>query len=333
MKTDVVRTRRTMIALLGFGLLGSVGFAVGEKMAWDGSPPVQDVAGVQLVQPPVRGWPTNGGNLYNQRYSPLTRIDRDNVADLKGVWQRRLGGSGVGNRYSGEAQPIVDNGVIYIITGADDVFALDVATSETLWTYEADLDPDISTICCGWTSRGVGLGDGKIFVGQLDGKLLALDQQTGEVIWSVQAERWQEGYSITSAPLYYGGMVITGFAGAEYATRGRVKAYDSATGAHIWTFYVVPGPGEFGHETWPQDNDVWRFGGGTVWHTPAVDPELGLLYFSTGNPGPDFNGAVRPGDNLFTTAVVAIDVATGQYRWHFQAVHHDIWDGFPISRS
>ena len=326
MKTDVSRTRRTLIALLGFVLVGSVAFAVGERMASGESAPVQDVAGAQLVQPPVDGWPTNGGNLYNQRYSPLTRINRDNVANLKGVWQRRLGGSGVGNRYSGEAQPIVDNGVIYVITGADDVFALDVETSETLWTYEANLDPRISTICCGWTSRGVGLGDGKIFVGQLDGKLLALDQQTGEIIWSVQAERWQEGYSITSAPLYYDGMVITGFAGAEFAARGRVKAYDAATGAPVWTFYVVPGPGEFGHETWPQDSDVWKFGGGNVWHTPAVDPELGLLYFSTGNPGPDFNGSVRPGDNLFTTSAVAIDAATGEYRWHYQAVHHDIWD-------
>ncbi len=275
---------------------------------------------------PTTTWPTNGGNLYNQRYSPLTQIDRANVSGLKGVWQTRLGGSGTALKYSAEAQALVHEGVIYLPTGADDVFALDVETGAILWTYEANLDPRISTICCGWISRGVALGEGKVYIGQLDGKLVALDQQTGRVAWSIQAERWEEGYVITSAPLYYEGLVITGFAGAEFAQRGRVKAYDADTGALVWTFYTVPGPGELGHDTWPQDNDLWMYGGGSVWQTPAVDPELGLLYFATGNAGPDFNGAVRAGDNLFTASIVALDVATGEYRWHYQMVHHDIWD-------
>ena len=280
----------------------------------------------ELTRLPTEAWLTNGGDLYNRRYSPLTAIDRDNVSELKGVWRTRLGGSGVGTKYSGEAEPIVYDGVLYIVTGADDVFAIGVSTGEVLWRYDANLDPDISTICCGWTSRGVGLGEGKVFVGQLDGKLVALDRHTGEVVWSVQAERWQEGFSITSAPRYYDGLVITGFAGAEFGVRGRVKAYDADDGAHVWTFHTVPGPGEFGHDTWPADNEVWRHGGATVWQTPAVDPELGLLYFATGNPGPDFNGAVRAGDNLFSVSMVAVDVATGEYRWHFQQVRHDIWD-------
>ena len=122
----------------------------------------------------------------------------------------------------------------------------------------------IDTICCGWTSRGLGFGEGKIFVGQLDGKLIALDQITGEVEWSVKAERWQEGDSITSAPRYYEGLVITGFAGAEFGTRGRVKAYDADDGSLVWTFYTVPGSGEIGHDTWPEDSDVWEHGGATV---------------------------------------------------------------------
>jgi quinohemoprotein ethanol dehydrogenase len=278
-----------------------------------------------LIAHPDSNWLTNGGNLYNQRYSPRDRINRENVANLKGVWHINLG-SGLDQRYSGEAQPIVYEGVIYIITGADDVFAISVETGEQLWNYRANLDSEIDTVCCGWTSRGVGMGDGKIFVGQLDGKLLALDQTSGEVLWITQAERWQDGYSITSAPLYYNGLVITGFAGAEFATRGRVKAYDASNGSLVWTFYTVPSPGEFGHDTWSQKNDVWKFGGGTVWQTPAIDPELGMIYFATGNPGPDFNGSVRPGDNLFTASVVALDVMTGEYRWHFQQVHHDLWD-------
>jgi quinohemoprotein ethanol dehydrogenase len=280
----------------------------------------------ELAALPRHGWPTNGGNIYNQRYSPLTQINRDNVAHLKPAWRTSLRGSGVDSKYSGQAQPLVYEGVIYIVTGANDVFALDVETGAILWSYEAKLDQSIHVVCCGWLSRGVAMGGGRIYVGQLDGQLVALDQQTGAVVWSTQAERWQDGFSITAAPLYYDGLVITGFAGGDRATRGRVKAYDAQTGAHRWTFYTIPGPGEFGHDTWPQDNDAWKYGGAAVWQTPAVDPDLGLVYFSTGNPGPDLNGAVRPGDNLFSVSIVALDVATGAYRWHFQEIHHDLWD-------
>jgi quinohemoprotein ethanol dehydrogenase len=279
-----------------------------------------------LVEPPRDGWRTNGGNLANQRYSPLTAIDRSNVAQLKGVWRTRLKGSGLAPQYSGEAQPIVHDGVVYIVTGANDVFALGVESGAILWEYRAELDPKITAVCCGWTNRGVAIGDGKVYFGRLDGRLVALDALTGREAWSIQAERWQEGFSITSAPLYYDGMLISGFSGAEIGVRGRVKAYDADDGKLLWTFYTIPGPGEAGHETWPQDNEVWAHGGATVWQTPAADPELGLIYFSTGNPGPDFNGAVRAGDNLFSSSIVAVEARTGKYRWHFQEVHHDLWD-------
>jgi quinohemoprotein ethanol dehydrogenase len=288
--------------------------------------PVPAFSPDELVAAPTSSWPTNGGNIFNQRYSPLDQITTQNVEELKGVWRAHLNGSGVGPPFSGEGQPIVFDGVIYISTGADDVFALSVETGEILWEYKSNLDRAISTVCCGWTSRGVGLGDGKIFLGRLDGKLVALDPSSGEEIWNVQAEKWEEGYTITSAPLYYDGLVITGFAGAEYGTRGRIKAFDAGTGELIWTFYTIPAPGEYGHDTWPKNSDVWKNGGGTVWQTPAVDPELGLVYFSTGNPGPDFTGTLREGDNLFSVSMMAIDVKTGKYRWHFQQVHHDIWD-------
>ncbi len=284
-------------------------FSAGELTAW-----------------PTNNWITNGGNVYNQRYSPLTGINRDNVAELKPRWRTSLGGSGTASKYSAQAQPIVYDGVVYIATGANDVFAIDVDTGKILWTYEAHLDPGITVVCCGWMSRGVAIADGKIFSGQLDGKLVALDQKTGSVVWAVQAERNEDGFSITTAPLYYDGLIITGFAGGDRGSRGRVKAFDAKTGQLRWTFYTIPGPGELGHDTWPAFNDAWRYGGAAVWQTPAVDPELGLVYFSTGNPGPDLNGSVRPGDNLFTVSMVAIEAKTGKYRWHFQQVHHDLWD-------
>ncbi len=169
----------------------------------------------ELTASPTDSWITNGGNVYNQRYSPLTRINRDNVAQLKPQWRTHLNGSGTESKYSGQAQPLVYDGVIYVPTGANDVFALDVETGKILWTYQAHLDAGITVVCCGWMSRGVALGDGKIYAGQLDGKLVALDQRTGAVVWSVQAETNADGFSITTAPLYYDGLVITGFAGGD----------------------------------------------------------------------------------------------------------------------
>ncbi len=280
----------------------------------------------KLVAPPTDAWPTNGGNLYNQRYSPLSQIDAGNVAGLKGVWRTHLRGSGSKPQYSGEAQPLVANGVAYVSTGANDVFALSIDTGEVLWQYTANLPAELPSVCCGWNNRGVALSDDKVFMGRLDGKLVALDRKSGAPAWTIQAERPEENFSITPAPVYFDGLVITGFAGADRGTRGRVKAYDADDGRLVWTFYTIPGPGEPGHETWPQDNDAWKYGGGAVWQTPAIDPELGLVYFSTGNAGPDYNGAVRAGDNLFTVSIVAIELETGKYRWHFQQVHHDIWD-------
>jgi alcohol dehydrogenase (cytochrome c) len=288
--------------------------------------PVPAFTPEQLLEPPAANWVANGGTIQNQRYSPLDQINRDNIANLKGVWMTSLNGSGKGPGYSGEAQALEYEGVIYVVTGNDDVFALDVETGDILWTYLSGLDPNDYNTCCGWISRGVALGDGMVFVGQLDATLVALDQTTGEKLWQTEVSPATEGYSITSAPLYYDGMVITGVAGGENGIRGHVSAYDAKTGEQVWRFYTIPGPGEFGHDTWPQDNEVWKFGGAPVWQTPSVDPELGLIYFSTGNPGPDLNGVIRAGDNLFSVSVVALDVHTGEYRWHFQQVRHDLWD-------
>jgi alcohol dehydrogenase (cytochrome c) len=288
--------------------------------------PVGPLAASELTAAPTRAWLTNGGNVFNQRYSPLDRIHAANVAGLRANWRTHLKGSGLGGQYSGQGQPLFHDGVLYVTTGASDVFALDIASGEILWEYRAQLDEKRVRVCCGWMNRGVALGDGMVFLGQLDAKLVALDQKTGKPRWSVQAEDPLKGYSIVSAPLYFDGKVITGFGGGDLGIRGRVKAFDARSGKLSWTFFTIPGPGEKGHDTWPQDSEVWKYGGAPVWQTPAVDPELGLIYFSTGNAAPDYNGSFRKGDNLFTASIVAIEAATGRYRWHFQQVHHDIWD-------
>jgi alcohol dehydrogenase (cytochrome c) len=275
---------------------------------------------------PTDGWVTNGGNLYNQRYSPLAAINRDNIKQVKAVWRTHLNGSGMGPQNSGQGQMLYYAGTLYAVTGADDVFAVEVGTGKILWSHEAKLNHDDVLVCCGWVSRGLGMGDGRIYLGRLDGKLEALDQRTGAVVWSIQAEDPHQGFSITAAPLYYEGKVIIGFAGGDMGIRGRLKAYDAKTGALLWTFHTIPGPGEFGHDTWPQDSDVWKYGGAGIWQTPAVDPELGLLYFTTANPAPVQGGKYRRGDNLFSVSMLALEVKTGKYRWHFQQVHHNLWD-------
>ncbi|HTQ98889.1 MAG TPA: PQQ-binding-like beta-propeller repeat protein, partial [Candidatus Acidoferrum sp.] len=280
----------------------------------------------ELTELPTTNWPTNGGNYANQRFSPLNQINRDNVAKLKGVWRAGLKGSALELRHNNQAQPLIYDGVLYISTGQDDVFAVSIDSGEVLWEYKSGLKESDALVCCGWVSRGVGIGDGKVYIGQLDSKLIALDQKTGKLLWSKKLAEPKLGYSLTAAPLYYDGMVIIGNAGGDMGTRGRMQAFNAKNGELIWTFYTIPGPGEFGHETWPQDKNVWEWGGAPIWHTPAVDPEAGLLYFSTGNAGPVIGGGVRPGDNLFTASIVALDIKTGKYKWHFQEVHHDIWD-------
>jgi quinohemoprotein ethanol dehydrogenase len=277
-------------------------------------------------------WITYGGALNNQRYSTLDQIKTDNVGELRGAWLSRLG-SARGTKYIFEADPLVIDGVMYIPTGNDDIFALDAKTGRKLWEYFSDIPQVNDLICCGWDNRGVASGQGMIFSGQLDGSFVALDQQTGRIAWRTQLEDYHDGFSITGATRYYDGLVFTGMSGAENGVRGRLYALDAKTGREVWRFYTIPAPGEIGGDTWPSPDDpdpvkrdAYLHGGGTVWQAPAIDPELGMIYFSTGNAGPDYDGSVRPGDNLFTASILALDYRTGQYRWHFQEAKHEIWD-------
>src|SRR5215470_2834954 len=253
----------------------------------------------RLLRNPIgKDWVTNGGNLTNSRYSTLTQINTANVKQLKGAWMTRLKGSGLGGKYSFEASPLVKDGIMYVITGNDDVFALDAKTGAFIWEYWSGIDQTISTVCCGWVNRGLAMGDGMLFFGQFDANVVALDMKTGKVVWKTAIEKWQDGYGITSG---------------EFGVRGRLTALDAKTGEIKWRWYTLPGPGEIGSETWPPGTDHAMRGGATIWNTPALDPELGLVYFATGNCGPDYDGSMREGDNLFCTSIVALKAKTGEY--------------------
>jgi len=279
---------------------------------------------LRTTKNPGANWITYGGALNAERYSTLDQVNPSNVSQLKGAWMTRLG-SGRGAKYRFEPDPLVIDGVMYIPTGNDDIFALDAKTGKKLWTWESDIPQVNDLICCGWDNRGVASGGGMIYSGLLDGGVVGLDQKTGKQVWRTQLEDYHDGYSITGATRYFDGLVFTGMSGGENGVRGRMYALDAKTGKEVWRFYTIPGPNDIGGDSWPNDGFSYLHGGGTVWQAPAIDPELGLMYFSTGNAGP-WNGDTRPGDSLFSASILALDYKTGQYRWHFQEVHHDIWD-------
>ena len=269
---------------------------------------------------PARDWPLAGGNHSSSRYSTLTDISTDTINRLGGAWVARLEG-GVSSR----ATPVVKDGVLYLSAGAN-VFAIDARTGDTVWRWRPGASEEAARMVPSW--QGVGLGDSLVFVGLRSSEVAALSQDTGELAWatSVGSVPQQAGETVTTAPMYAAGRVFVGVANGDSGGQGRIVALDAATGEISWTFFVVPRPGEFGHDTWPQDSPIWEVGGGGVWLVGTVDQELGLVYFSTGNPVPMFGGEIRAGDNLFTASVLALDMNTGERRWHYQVVRHDIWD-------
>jgi quinohemoprotein ethanol dehydrogenase len=282
----------------------------------------------ELNEPAGDNWITNGGGVSNDRFSSLDEINTENVSQLKGDWVTKIGQNATAAKFSAEGQALEYEGTIYSSDGADDVFAIDAGTGEILWTYEPHLpaDPLGEVICCGWDNRGVAIGDGMVFVSQLNGDQVALDQETGKVKWSTPVVQPGQGFSITSAPLYYNGDLFVGGSGGEYGIRGRLTALDATTGKILWKSFTIPGPGEKGHNTWPKNNDSWKRGGAGIWNTPTVDPKTETLFFSTSNAAPDWNGAERAGDNEWAASIVAMDVKTGKIKWGYQMVHHDLWD-------
>ncbi|MCC6792571.1 MAG: PQQ-dependent dehydrogenase, methanol/ethanol family [Thermomicrobiales bacterium] len=322
---------RALFALILSLLMGGGGLAAIAAQPATPEPAAAAPTGVVPAgEPSGAEWVTYGGNLYNQRYSSLDQITTDNVKDLKGAWTFHTGTAAAPASF--ETSPIVLDGVMYITGPHSQVWALDAKTGKQIWFYDPKVpNPIALPICCGQDNRGVDVGLGRVFVATLDGRLIGLDAKTGAEQWVAVVADPGIGESETMAPRFYDGKVFIGVSGAEYTMRGRLTAYDATNGAEVWRFNTIPGPGEPGHDTWPQDSNIWESGGASVWSTPAVDPEMGLLYFVIANPNPDLDGSVRAGDNLYASSIVALDITTGQLRWYFQTIHHDIWDYDAVS--
>jgi glucose dehydrogenase len=329
-------------------------------------------------------WPSYGRDYTNQRYSPLTQVNRDNVARLVPAWTYQ---SGVKATF--QATPIVVDGVMYVSLPFNHVVALDAKTGQQLWKYEHQRRKDWK-MCCGPANRGVAVSGGRVYIGTVDARLVALDAKTGKTVWDIDAvsenvategidalhaddplskERVSggTGIGIAMAPVVYQGKVIVGITGVGYGLHieqdrpdaplgavigvagrygrpGFLAAFDAQTGKRVWQFDTIPTQGWEGQfspatpdgvplnrnveqerSAFAQYKDAWRFGGGSAWTTPAIDPKLGLLYFGTGNPSPQMDDVSRPGDNLYTVSLVALDAATGKLRWSYQQVPHDVW--------
>jgi alcohol dehydrogenase (cytochrome c) len=265
-----------------------------------------------------QNWLTYSGSTYSQRYSTLDQITPSNVKNLELQWvfQAR-------SLEKFEATSLVVDGVLYTVQAPNDVVAIDAVTGRVLWIYGYTPSKDARP-CCGRVNRGLAILGDTLYMGTLDARLLALDAKTGVPLWNVPVANAAAGYAITHAPLIVKDKVIVGTAGGEYGIRGFIAAFDAKTGKEAWRFYVVPGKGEPGNETWAGDS--WKTGGGSVWMTGSYDPQLNLTYWGTGNPGPDWNGDARAGDNLYTDSVVALDPDTGKLKWHYQFSPHDEFD-------
>jgi alcohol dehydrogenase (cytochrome c) len=276
-----------------------------------------------------QNWLTYSGNYHSTRYSPLTQITPANVKNLKLQWVYQAPVAG-----NWQTTPLVVDGMMYITQRLNDVVALDATTGRALWIYRYTPDAD-RIVCCGANNRGVAILGDTLFMGTLDAQLIAIDVTSGRPLWKTAVANTKSGYSITHAPLVVKDKVVVGVGGGEYGIRGFIAAYDVKTGKEAWRFYTIPAPGDPGSETWqrcpPQtvtvcDPDAWKHGGGSIWMTGSYDPQLNLTYWGVGNVGPDYNGAQRPGDNLYTASVVALDMDTGKLRWHYQFTPHDVYD-------
>ena len=278
-------------------------------------------------------------NYAQTRYYPATQINTNNVAKLRPAFtfQTEV-------LESMETAPIVVDGVMYITTSYNHVYALDAVTGKEFWHYKHKMGA-VTTYCCGPNNRGVAIMGDKLYMGTLDAKLLALDAKTGKVLWSTQIADPEAGYSETMAPVAVDGKILIGTNGGEYGIRGFVKAYSATDGKLLWTFNTVPDKGHEGvwavndatnrnmhrdiaaeKAQFAKGGDFYKTLGGGVWMAPAVDKESNTAFFVVGNPSPDLYGTERPGDNLYTDSIVAVDLNTGAYKWHYQYVAHDVWD-------
>jgi alcohol dehydrogenase (cytochrome c) len=263
--------------------------------------------------PAGKNWPVPGGDLNFSRYSTLSQINRSNIKSLGGAWAAELGTE------VSKSAAVVQDGVMYFHT-QQQVIALDARTGTTLWAYKPP-------VLFNGSARGVTVAGGLVFAGLSDTSVVALRADTGDPAWIYKGADVAPGNGYISSPPAVGnGVAVIPISGGDGYLRGRIIGVDVRTGKELWTFFAVPGPGDAGHETWPANSDVWRYGGGAVWMTPSIDLDLGLAYVGTGNAVPTWGGEVRPGDNLYTSSVVALELRTGKLRWHYQLVHHELWE-------
>jgi alcohol dehydrogenase (cytochrome c) len=266
-------------------------------------------------------WIVHGRTYDNQRFSPFTQINAGNVRALRPT---AILQTGITKTF--EMTAIEVDGVLYLETADNQIQAWDALTGKQLWSYIPTLG--YSNLCCGQIARGVAVAYGKVFAAQLDGHVVALDARTGKLIWKTEhANALPQPaffYSFTIAPIAFNGLVLVGNAGAEWPTRGFLQALDANTGKLVWRFNTTAAPDQPGGKSW--EGESWKYGGGSVWNAPAIDPKNNLILFAVGNPNPDLDGSSRKGDNAYTDSIVAIDSRTGKIRWWYQQVAHDIWD-------
>jgi quinohemoprotein ethanol dehydrogenase len=314
--------------LLSYGtLLAGISPAFAEDSAGS-TPPA--TAATSASGPRTADWPAVGGDLANSRYSRLSQINISNVKTLGGAWEKDLDAPS-------RTPPVVVAGVMYI-NDASTIYALDAKSGRTIWRYK----PEGSTPAHG----GVAIGEGRVFCGLSDTRIIALNSKTGKLMWTGYIGNAARGSDsgpqvqfmvpipafdrkvgiIVSAPTYVKGMVISGLSGGDGGTRGKVAALDAKTGKLMWSFYTIPSPLDPGSQSWPKDGNALQQGGGAVWIQGPADPELGLIYYGTGNAVPQLGGEIRSGDNLYTASVVALNIATGKLAWHYQLTHHDLWE-------
>ena len=269
-------------------------------------------------------WLMYSGTFDSQRFSRLDQIDTSNVAGLKLVWAHHIP-----QLDRNETTPLVVDGVMFITESPSNVTAVDAASGRPYWRYEHEL-PDDLRICCGRNNRGVAILNETLYMSTLDAHIVGVDARSGSLLWNTEVADHQEGYSKTAAPLIVKDKVVTGIAGGEFGIRGFLDAYDAKTGTREWRTHTIPGPDHPDNRSWAGNS--WRTGGSPTWITGSYDPELDLIYWGTGNPGPDYNGDVRGGDNLYADSVIALDGDSGEMSWYFQFTPHDVhdWDAIQI---
>jgi alcohol dehydrogenase (cytochrome c) len=272
-----------------------------------------------LVAAPVAAnWPSYNGDYTGRRYSILDQITPSNVTNLRAQWAFHAPNSDIL-----ELTPVVVNGVMFV-TAANDAYALDSRTGRIIWHYSRPITQGLIDDASRHLNRGVAVWGSRVFMNTDNAHLLCLDSRSGNLLWDIAYADWNKNYGATSAPLVIKGKVLVGTSGGDDGVRGFVAAYDAESGKFLWRFWTIPGPGEPGSESWPGDS--YLHAGGTTWMPGTYDPELNTVYWGVSNASPDFNGDGRPGDDLYTCSLLALDPETGKLKWHFQFTPHDLYD-------